>query len=437
MILSQAAHLLAPYAEYGLCETDPRVVDEINKAIERLLPRLNPEKSIVRYQLDIYQQVITMPRDVKTVLAASTMYPSCAGNASTPPASGPQPWPIPPSRAQGPCLSSCGPGCGSILAVKNAWYEMLPGGPVGFVPCAQNVLMDLGTGFSTFADPTPLTPYTLRLYADVPQATSEGFIVINGTDVNGNNPISYENNIYIPGQVLAIPTASSPSPSVTFTAATNSGSPVVTAASTPVGLVETMSITGPGIPAGSTIVTISGTSITISNNATATAASVSLTATGGPPSALPYNDTPQMFQGIISITKPKTAGRLRLYGVDATGAQTPLALWEPDELNPDYRRYLVTFVGNPPPSFLTVLAKRRYIYTTSPYADLMITNIGALENALMARKYEKAGAFDQATAAWRTAFDILDTETRDFDGDYTAAPQFQTQFTGGDIWNLR
>lgn len=359
MILSQAAQLLAQYCEYGLCATDPRVVDEINKAIERLLPRLNPEKSIVRYQLDVFAQTITMPRDVKTVLAASTIYPSCAGQ-NVPPPTGPQPWPIPPSRAQGPCLGVCGPGCASILSVKNAWYEMLPGGPVGFVPCAQNVLMDLGTGFSTFADPTPATPYTLRLYADVPQVASEGFIVINGTDVNGNNPVSYENNVYIPGQTLAIPQG--------------------------------------------------GTQ---------------------------FNDTPQMFTQILSITKPKTAGRLRLYGVDATGAQTPLALWEPDELNPDYRRYLVTFVGNPPPTFLTVLAKRRYIYTTSPYADLMITNIGALENALMARKYEKAGAFDQATAAWRTAFDILDTETRDFDGDYTAVPQFQTQFTGGDIWGLR
>jgi hypothetical protein len=231
---------------------------------------------------------------------------------------------------------------------------------VGFVPCAQNILMDLGTGFSTFADPTPQNPMTLRLYADVPQVNTEGFVVINGTDANGNNPVSYNNNVYLPGQMLDIPTQ-----------------------------------------------------------------------------AVPYNDTPQMWNAIISITKPLTQGRLRLFGVDASGIQTPLALWEPDELNPDYRRYLVTFVGNPPPSFLTVLAKRRYIYTTSPYADLMITNIGALQNALMAMKYEKAGAYDQATAAWRTAYDILDTEDRDFDSDYTVTPQIQTQFAGGDIYSLR
>jgi hypothetical protein len=199
-----------------------------------------------------------------------------------------------------------------------------------------------------------------------------------------------------------------------------------------------MSISGAGIPSGATISSLDNINnvVTMSVNATATASNVSVTASGSTP-APAYNDTPQMFQQIISVTKPKTAGRLRLYGVDSLGNQNPLAVWEPDELNPDYRRYLITFVGTPAPTFLTVLAKRRYIYTTSPYADLMITNIGALENALMARKYEKAGAFDQATAAWRTAFDILDTETRDFDGDYNASPQMQVQWSGGDIWNLR
>jgi hypothetical protein len=243
---------------------------------------------------------------------------------------------------------------------------MMPGGPVGWVPCATNVLMDLGTGFSTFADPSTATPYTLRLYADIPQATSEGFIVINGTDVNGNLPFSYVNNLYIAGQTLNIPT------------------------------------------------------------------SVSTDNTGGT-----YNDTAQMFTQINSITKPTTTGRLRLFGVDSTGTQFPLAVWEPDELNPDYRRYMVTWVGPSMPSVLTVLAKLRYVYTTSPYADLLITNVGALRNALMAMKYEKAGAYDQAQAGWKTAASILDAETKDFDGEQGKTIQFQEWFTGGDIASIR
>jgi hypothetical protein len=328
---------LADYVEYGMCPTDPRVNRGINNAIERLLPRLNPDKTIARFQFDIVSNVITLPRQVKTVLGASTTYPSCTGG------------------------SGCGPGCTAILSVKSMWYEMLPGGPVGWVPCATNVLMDLGTGFSTFADPSTTTPMTLRLYADIPQPATEGFIVINGLDVNGNLPFSYVNNQYIAGQTLNIPTTNDPN----------------------------------------------------------------------------YLDTPQMFSQITSITKPVTHGRLRLYGVDANANQTPLAVYEPDELNPDYRRYMVTWVGPAMPSILTCLCKLRFLRGMSPYDDLLITNIGALQNALMAMKYEKAGAYDQAKAGWLTAFDILDTDTKDYDGEQGKTIQMQEWFVGGDIQTIR
>lgn len=336
LLLSEAQELLSDYVEYGMCPTDPRVTREINLAIERLLPILNPEKTVKRMQFDIVDQVITMPRQVKTVLGASTTYPSCTGS------------------------SSCGPGCTAILSVKSIWYEMMPGGPIGWVPCATNVLMDLGTGFSTFADPSLDQPLTLRLYADIPQPTSEGFIVIKGTDPNGNMPFSYHNNQYIPGQILDIPTQGQN-----------------------------------------------------------------------------FIDTPQMFTAIQSITKPVTQGRLRLFGVDASGTQYPLSVWEPEERNPDYRRYLVTWVGPSMPSILTVLVKLRYVYQSSPYADLLITNVGALRNALMAMKYEKAGAYDQANAGWMTARGIIETETRDFDGEQGKSMQMQEWFSGGDIATIR
>jgi len=343
LLLNQAQDLLADFCEYGMCPTDARVTKNINLAIERLLPSLNPEKTIRRYQFDVVNNIITMPRFVKTVLGASTMYPSCAGS------------------------TSCGPGCTSILSVKSMWYEMMPGGPIGWLPCASNVLMDLGSGFSTFADPTPDTPMILRLYADIPQPTSEGFLVIAGLDINGNMPFSYVNNQYIPGQVLNIPT-SNPSDN-----------------------------------------------------------------TGGN-----FNDTAQHFTQINSITKPTTQGRLRLFGVDpVSGAQTPLAVWEPDELNPDYRRYLVTWVGPSMPSVLTVLAKLRFVYTTAPYADLLITNIGALQLALQAMKYEKAGSYDQAAAAWKLAFSVLDQDTKDWDGEQGKSIQMMEMFTGGDFQTIR
>jgi hypothetical protein len=336
LILSQAQTLLAEYVEYGMCSTDPRVTKGINLAIERLLPALNPEKTIGRYQFDVNNNTqITCPREVKTVLAASANYEACTGG-------------------------NCGPGCTTIYDVKGRWYEFLPGGPVGFVACAPNILMDLGTGFSTFEDCTDEAPMTLRLYADLPQAASEGSLVVNALDADGNNIISYDKNQYVPGILLPIPTQ--------------------------------------------------GTN---------------------------YVDSVQQVSQIISVSKPQTAGRLRLYGVDADGTQEPLAVYEPDELNPDYRRYQVSWVGETSPAILTTLCKRRFVWTTSPYSDLLITNIGALQNALMAMKYEKAGAYDQATAAWKTAFQILDTEDKDYDGDFSATVQIQECFTGGDIFSLR
>jgi hypothetical protein len=337
LILSQAQELLAEFCEYGLCSTDARVTRGINLAIERLLPALNPEKTIGRFQFDVNSNnQITCPREVKSVLAASANYQACTGG-------------------------NCGPGCTTIYAVKSRWYEMLPGGPVGFVSCSPNILMDLGTGFSTFEDCSDEAPMTLRLYADVPQVNSEGSVVINALDANGNNIIGYDKNQYVPGLILPIP--------------------------------------------------IQGQN---------------------------YVDSPQQVSKIISVTKPQTAGILRLFGVEADGVtQEPLAVYEPDELNPDYRRYLVSWVGETMPAILTTLCKRQFIWTSSPWSDLLITNVGALQNALMAMKYEKAGAFDQAGACWKTALAILDTETKDYDGDYRPTIQFQDCYGGGDIYSLR
>jgi hypothetical protein len=339
LILSQACQLLAEYVEYGLCETDPRVVNGINLAIERLLPTLNPDKTIGRYQFDLINSMITCPREVKTILAASTSYAYCTG------------------------FPACGggPACTTIYDVKSRWYEMLPGGPRGFLACAPNILMDLGTGYSTFADCSSDEPYTLQLYADLPQATSEGMIVINGLDADGNNLVSYENNQWIPGMTMAIP--------------------------------------------------IQGQN---------------------------YTQSTLAVSQIVSVNKPQTVGRLRLYGVDANGNQTALAVWQPEELNPDYRRYLVSwpYQDSPVPPIITCLCKRRFYWVTNQYEDLLITNVGALQNALMGIKFEKAGAFDQAGACWRTAIAILDQDTKDLDGEMTAVPTMQECFCAGDIWNL-
>jgi hypothetical protein len=349
LLLGDACQLLNEYVEYGMCSTDPRVVKGINLAIERLLPALNPEKTVGRYKFTISGGQVTLPRDVKTILSGVIGFDSQPGVAC------PQP-------------------CGGVLQVKSRWYEMLPGGPRGQLACTpMATLIDLGTGFFTFADITPDYPCYVRVYPTLPEAPPPpgvpdisgggGVIWVSGKDVNGNEIYTQTNpNTWLETCVITIP-------------------------------------------------------IIGQDN---------------------YIDSPVAFSEITAVSKPLTHGPLSLYAVslDKT-VQTPIAVYQPEETRIDYRRYQLSWCGPNVPTSITVLAKRQFVWTTDLTTDLFITNIGALQNALMGIKFEKAGSFQQAAACWKTAFDTLDKETRDYDGDYQPTIQFQDAYGGGDIWSLR
>jgi len=344
LILSQAQTLLAEYVDYGLCATDPRVTQWINLAIERLLPVLNPEKTIARYVFPVLNQIITLPPEVKTVLAANLNYPCPPG------------------------YSDCGSWLNQVVQVRNRWYEMIPGGPAGygpnsFVPCSPNVLMDMGSGYSTIADPCTLNdPYIIRVYADLPQPSSEGFIYVNGLDASGNQLISYDTAGYHQALGIQIPTQGQN-----------------------------------------------------------------------------YTDSGVQISKINTITKPVTQGRIRLYAVDPdTGVQTPIAIYSPTDVAPDYRRYRLTWCGALVENSTIVLqCKRQFVWTTDPDADLLITNVGALQEALMGIRYSKAGSAQLANYHFGEAAQILEKETIDYDTDKLASVQLADYFGGGDIWNLR
>jgi hypothetical protein len=351
LLLSDACSLLYEYAEYGMCQTDPRLVKGINLAIERLLPALNPEKTVGRYKFSVNNSQVTLPRDVKTILSGVIGFDCQPGIAC------PQP-------------------CGGVLQIKSRWYEMLPGGPRGMsdVTCTPNAtLIDLGTGFFTFSDITSDYPCYIRVYATLPESppppgepTISGggpAIWVSGKDINGNTIYSQTSDgVWVETQVIPIP--------------------------------------------------IIGTDNYID-------------------SAVAYNE-------ITAVSKPLTHGPLSLYALslDKT-VQTPIAVYQPEETRIDYRRYMLTWCGPNIPTSITVLAKRQFVWTTDQTTDLFITNIGALQNALMAMKFEKAGSFQQAAACWKTAFETLDRETRDYDGDYQPSIQFQDAWGGGDIASLR
>jgi hypothetical protein len=339
--LQTASQLLAEYVDYGTCADDPRVAQWINRAVERLLPALNPEKTIYRYTFEVQDQqgkvpFITMPRDVKTALGSRIEFDQCDNGM-------------------------CSPGCNQTVQVRSRWYEVLSGGPVGHLPCSPNTLVDMGTGFCTFSDVASDGSEFLRVYADVPQPISEGILLVKGLDGNGDplntmlasNQISYYLDIAIPA---------------------------------------------------------------LGQN---------------------YVDSTTAVTKIDAITKPATQGIVRLYAVNSvTGVQRPIGVYAPDELLPDYRRYLLTWCGVQIPSTIVVLVKRQFIWTTDPFADLLITNVGALENMLACMKYEKAGAPQLAATFEQNALKILERETRDYDGDYRASPTYADCFGCGEVWNL-
>jgi hypothetical protein len=151
-----------------------------------------------------------------------------------------------------------------------------------------------------------------------------------------------------------------------------------------------------------------------------------------------YVDSDIAFSSITAIHKDPTVSRVKLYAVSvATGEQRPIAIYAPDELAPDWRRYKLNWCVLNQPANLTVFAKRQFVPTNDPDADLLITNIGALKMALQALKYEDAGSLQLSTTLWTSAQAVLNQETRDYDGDYAATPQIQSScWGGGDIWNL-
>jgi hypothetical protein len=97
-------------------------------------------------------------------------------------------------------------------------------------------------------------------------------------------PLSIANPVTIPGSTtlanllaLVYNLSADLTASYTPTGTTANGSNSITAVSSTAGLTVGMSITGAGIPAGTVVTAISGTTLTISQNATASASGVTLT----------------------------------------------------------------------------------------------------------------------------------------------------------------
>jgi hypothetical protein len=119
-----------------------------------------------------------------------------------------------------------------------------------------------------------------------------------------------------------------------------------------------------------------------------------------------------------AIAKPITYGRVSLYTWDGT-TETLVAIYDPTETAPMWRRYLVPGCTNwteaDPGQFLTI-CKRAYVPVASDFDEVIPGNIGALRFGLSALLAEDSRDIERARQDWATAESLLTNEVADDEG---------------------
>lgn len=154
--------------------------------------------------------------------------------------------------------------------------------------------------------------------------------------------------------------------------------------------------------------------------------------------------------GWVGVQKPVTNGVVRVYEYDTVaGTQRPLAIYEPDETRPIYRRSLIpgldqfsacddssTGCAN---RTVTVMAKLKFIPVSADTDLLMIGNLSALKDMVQSILKRERNLFDEAMAYEASAINELQKELQSYMGS-GAVPEVRVQdrflFGGGSIENI-
>jgi hypothetical protein len=120
----------------------------------------------------------------------------------------------------------------------------------------------------------------------------------------------------------------------------------------------------------------------------------------------PGSTSVRTFNSVSFVVKPVTVGTVSLYAVDPTTlAETLVAVYEPGETTPSYRRYKVT--GAETSDSVRVLCKRQFVPVAAANDEVFPGNIGALKHGLLALNYEDQGDVERARASWAMALELL------------------------------
>ncbi len=152
------------------------------------------------------------------------------------------------------------------------------------------------------------------------------------------------------------------------------------------------------------------------------------------PGTYAYSSSLVMAGGLYEVIKPVTKKPIRLYEYDVSAnTYRALAMYEPDETLPTYRRSLIPCLASTTEGCsttkVTVLAKRRLIPAVNDNSVLIISNQDAIRLGCQALKKEEDVGIADAEPLWKMAIRCLDRQMRHWTGDGVSSP---INFAGAD-----
>jgi hypothetical protein len=153
----------------NLCESDPRVISYINRAVQRLLPKGLWTGTVKRYRICTNASCLTWPRQIETIEAIAID--------------------------------------GSPRKIRDEWFEFLEAGPgIATNKSGNDLQLEDRGQVCSFNDITAnSTTSYIRMYNDLPESSGK-VIILQGYDDNGNWIRTLSGSTWIDGEKVAIPT---------------------------------------------------------------------------------------------------------------------------------------------------------------------------------------------------------------------------------------
>ena len=148
--------------------------------------------------------------------------------------------------------------------------------------------------------------------------------------------------------------------------------------------------------------------------------------------------TSQKFSQVTQIVKDATKGYLTLSARDDLGVDTVIGEYHPSETNPSYRRYYIPFLTDTTDAVtVRIRARKRYVPLVADTDQLLIPNIDALENMIIAQAKRKAQKADEYQIFKNLAINCLVEEANSYNGkQQSSVIKFSKDFALGDFESL-